>query len=289
MRAGKELSWPLIERYREDTFRFDPRRQLRSEDEAIRFVIERGFIFFWPITGYQFPSLWGAVAGNRPVPNQHDDPAHVTWRWKDNLLGKGIWYYAKVLRQKSTIISLDLLPSFYALSPNYGEPEQDYLLAYQDGTLSLEEKLVYEAILEHGPLDSIMLRTQSRLSSNENVSRFNRALNLLMRDFRILPVGVAEAGTWNYAFVYDAVHRHFPELAQKARLIDESSARSNILRSYFLSVGAEQTSTIKKLLQWPVSLIDRSLDILIQSDFVVNQVKFTGKVGEWWILTSLLK
>ncbi len=288
MRDDIELSWRLIERYREGTFRFDPRRRLRSEDEAIRFVKERGFIFFWPITGFEFPSLWGAVAGNRPVPDQHDDPAHVTWRWKDNLLGKGIWYYAKVLRQKSTIISLDLLPSFYALSPNFGEPEQDYLLAYQDGTLSLEEKLVYEAILEHGPLDSIMLRTQSRLSSKENTSRFNRALNLLMRDFRILPVGVAEAGTWNYAFVYDAVHRHFPELVQNARLIGESSARSNILRAYFLSVGAEQTSTLKKLLQWPVSLIEKSLDSLIQSDFVVNQVKFTGKVEDWWMLTSLL-
>jgi len=288
MRDDIELSWRLIERYRESTFRFDPRRRLRSEDEAIRFVKERGLIFFWPITGFEFPSLWGSVAGNRPVPDQHDDPAHVTWRWKDNLLGKGIWYYAKVLRQKSTIISLDLLPSFYALSPNFGEPDQDYLLAYQDGTLSLEEKLVYEAILEHGPLDSIMLRTQSRLSSKENTSRFNRALNLLMRDFRILPVGVAEAGTWNYAFVYDAVHRHFPELVQNARLIGESSARSNILRAYFLSVGAEQTSTLKKLLQWPVSLIEKSLDSLIQSDFVVNQVKFTGKVEDWWMLTSLL-
>ena len=288
MRAGNELLWTLIERYRESTFRFDPRRRLRSEDEATRFVNERGFIFFWPISGFEFPSLWGAVAGNRPVPNQHDDPAHVTWRWKDNLLGKGVWYYAKVLRQKSTIISLDLLPSFYALSPNYGEPEQDYLLAYQDGTLSLEEKLIYEAILEHGPLDSILLRTQSRLSSKENNSRFNRALNLLMRDFRILPVGVAEAGTWNYAFIYDAIHRHFPDLTQKARLISESAARANILRSYFLTVGAEQTSTIKKLLQWPVAHVDRSLDSLIQSEFVVNQVKFTGKDGEWWILTALV-
>ena len=286
MRDDIELSWRLIERYREGTFRFDPRRRLRSEDEAIRFVKERGFIFFWPITGFEFPSLWGAVAGNRPVPDQHDDPAHVTWRWKDNLLGKGIWYYAKVLRQKSTIISLDLLPSFYALSPNFGEPEQDYLLAYQDGTLSLEEKLVYEAILEHGPLDSIMLRAQSRLSSKENTSRFNRALNLLMRDFRILPVGVAEAGTWNYAF-FTMPSIGTSRFTSKARLIGESSARSNILKHISCRLELNKHQRLRNYYNGLFSY-RKSLDSLIQSDFVVNQVKFTGKVEDWWMLTSLL-
>lgn len=281
------LSWSLVEGYRRKSFRYLPHYRLKTSEDAIRFVNERGFVFFWPISGFDVPSLWGAVAGDRPVPNQHDDPAHITWRWKDDLLGKGVWYYAKVLRQKSTMISLDLLPFFYALSSNYGDPEQDYLIAYQDGKLTLEEKQVYEAILKSGPMDSIMLRNESRLSSKENASRFSRALNFLMRDFRILPVGVAEAGTWNYAFVYDAVHRHLPGLLEKAQRISESQARITILESYFKSVGASQIEVIRKLFQWPERLVERTLDAMYESRLLVNQVKFKSKEGEWWLLSSL--
>jgi hypothetical protein len=36
------------------------------------------------------------------VPNDHDDPGQITWRWKDDKLGKNIWYYGKILRRKAT-------------------------------------------------------------------------------------------------------------------------------------------------------------------------------------------
>jgi hypothetical protein len=287
MPVSKDFSWTLVDGYRCKTFRLYPKYHLKTSEDAIHFVNERGFVFFWPISGFDVPSLWGAVAGDRPVPNQHDDPAHITWRWKDDLLGKGAWYYAKVLRQKSTMISLDLLPFFYALSPNYGDPDQDYQIAYQDGKLTLEEKQVYETILEKGPLDSIMLRNESRLSSKENNARFSRTLNFLMRDFRILPIGVAEAGTWNYAFVYDAVHRHFPDLPERAREITESEARKKVLESYFYSVGASQVQVIRKLFQWPERLVERTLNAMQESGVLVNQVKFKSKEGVWWLLSSL--
>ena len=110
-----------------------PRPARHHERQAVDFVNQRGFVYFWPIKGVTLPSLWAAVAGERPVPNEHDDPGHVTWGWKDELLGARRWYYAKVLRKKATFIALDVVPNFYALSENYGEPEQDYLLQYQEG------------------------------------------------------------------------------------------------------------------------------------------------------------
>ena len=48
------------------------------------------------------PSLWTAVAGDRPVADAHDDPGHITWGWKDRSLDKKIWYYGKILRRKAT-------------------------------------------------------------------------------------------------------------------------------------------------------------------------------------------
>lgn len=77
----------------------------------------------------------GRGGGEWPVPNEHDDPGHVTWGWKDELLGVRRWYYAKVLRKKATFIALDAGPTFYALSENYGEPQQDYLLHIREDGL----------------------------------------------------------------------------------------------------------------------------------------------------------
>src|SRR5690242_16854829 len=108
--------------YQAQTFRTATGRRIGNKDEAISFVKERDFIFFWPIKDVTLPSLWAAVAGDRPVADAHDDPGHVTWGWKDSLLGQRKWYYAKVLRRKSTLISLDVAPYFYALSENFGSP-----------------------------------------------------------------------------------------------------------------------------------------------------------------------
>jgi hypothetical protein len=121
------LTLDRLQQYRSHTFRHNQHDRLKSKDDAIHYVNERGYIYFWPITGITFPSLWGAVAGERPVPSEHDDPGHISWDWKDSLLGKHVWYYGKFLRKKATIISLAVAPYFYALSENYGSPEDDYL------------------------------------------------------------------------------------------------------------------------------------------------------------------
>jgi hypothetical protein len=80
-----QLSLAAVQAYRKRTFRLEPGRRVRTQGEAIAFVGERGFVFFWPIKEVVLPSLWVAVAGDRPVPAEHDDPGHVTWRWKDSL------------------------------------------------------------------------------------------------------------------------------------------------------------------------------------------------------------
>ena len=144
--------------YRASAFHLPPAKPLASQSQALRFINERGFIFFWPIKGVDFPSLWTAVAGDRPVPDEHDDPAHITWRWKDDALPKRLWYYGKILRRKATMISFDALPYFYALSENYGSPEEDHWIAYEEGRLTLAAKNVYDALLKEGPLDSISLK-----------------------------------------------------------------------------------------------------------------------------------
>lgn len=274
--------------YRRDTFRLDPARRLRSKEEAVQFVNERGFIFFWPIKGVLLPNLWTAVAGDRPVADEHDDPGHITWGWKDNLLDKRVWYYARILRRRNSILSLDMLPFFYALSPNYGDPDEDYLLQYEQGLLTQESKLVYEALLKEGPLDSISLRRAARLASPENTSRFNRALGSLQFEFKVLPTGVAEAGAWRYAFIYDLTHRYYPNLVEQAGPISEPAARQELLDVYYRSLGAASRQEAGKLFGWRPEDLERTFKTLIDRNILVDQVLLENSTGPVAALAELV-
>jgi len=234
------LDLKKLNSHRTKTYRLGTLSRVASPGAARKFVDERGFIYFWPIKGIELPSLWTAVAGNRTVADNHDDPGHITWRWKDNALGKKTWYYAKILRKKATMISLDVAPYFYALSENYGSPEEDYLLAYEEGRLSQAAKQVYEALLKEGALHTIELRSAAKLT-NARDSEFNKALEILQVDFKILPIGVAEAGAPG------AAGRYLP--------------RSNSLASSFYASPGKQPGVDPRFLEENGDLVPYSYSI----------------------------
>ena len=267
------------------TFRLPPTKRLSSPSQALTFVNARGFIYFWPIKGIDLPSLWTAVAGDRPVADKHDDPGHITWGWKDGALDKKIWYYAKILRGKATMISLEVVPYFYALSENYGAPEEDYLIAYHEGRLTQAAKQLYETLLDNGALNTLDLRKKAKLS-NAKDSEFNKALEQLQRDFKILPVGVAQAGSWNYSHIYQLVPRHFPDLPEQARAITESQARSKLLELYFASVGAAQLRDVTKLFGWSNEIANRVINKLVEQN-ILAKTTHPKQSGEWIALATL--
>lgn len=283
-----QLSPALLAAHRARTFHLPPLPRIRNPQQALAWVNERGFVYFWPIKGIDLPSLWVTVAGERPVGAHHDDPGHVTWGWKDDALNKRIWYYAKVLRHKATIISLEVAPYFYALSENYGAPEEDYLLAYEQGRLTLAARQVYEAILKEGPLHTIDLRKAARLTSKQSDTEFNRALEVLQADFKLLPVGVAKAGAWKYAFIYDIVAHHYPELPEKARSIGEAAARETLCGWYFRSLGAAQLKDLVKLFGWGPAITQRAVKSLIDRGQLIGSLTLTTQAGEWLALPELL-
>lgn len=288
--AGDSITEELVNQqlalYREKTFRTSESLRLKNKEQAVEFVNQRQFIFFWPIKGILLPSLWVAAAGNRPVPDEHDDPGHITWDWKDSLLDKRVWYYARVLRRRNTIVSLQAIPFFYALSPNYGDPENDYLEQYRLGQLTQESRLIYEALLKEGPLDTITLRKVARLSSPENTSRFSRALDTLQIELKVLPVRVTDAGSWHYAFTYDLTHRYFPELPDQARLISEKEARRTLIYWYLLSVGAASTSEVAQLFSWKLSLQKDVEDLLYSKN--IFEVGVQGKNNQTYLVIDKL-
>jgi hypothetical protein len=275
-----------LQSLRKRTFHLPPAKRLSSPSQALTFVNTHGFIYFWPIKGMDLPSLWTAVAGDRPVADKHDDPGHITWGWKDDALDKKIWYYAKILRGKATMVSLDIAPFFYALSENYGAPEEDYLIAYHEGRLTHSSKQVYETLLDNGALNTLDLRRKAKLS-NAKDSEFNKALEQLQKDFKILPVGVAQAGAWKYSHVYEITTRHFPALSEQARKITESQARAQLLELYFSMLGAAQLRDVMKLFGWSGEITDRTLNKLLEQNLLVK-TDHPKQLGEWIALREII-
>jgi hypothetical protein len=224
------------------------------------------------------------------VADAHDDPGHATWGWKDSLLGKRRWYYGRVLRKRNMMISLELLPYFYALSPNYGEPAEDYLIDYDQGRLTAGAKNLYESLLKLGPLDSIALRKAAGLTGSE--TEFNRALDDLQTTFRVLPVGVSEAGAWHYAFIYDIVARHFPDIVERAHPISEAEARQKLIERYLASVGAVPHKEIQRLFcnqptNWPQNILERDLRRMEERSEIRQGVEIEGLPGMHIVHASL--
>lgn len=281
----KTINLKKLQALRTRTFNLPPQKRVSTPASALTFVNKRGFTYFWPIKGIDLPSLWTAVAGDRPVADKHDDPGHITWGWKDNALDKKIWYYAKILRGKATMISLEIAPYFYALSENYGAPKEDYLIAYQEGRLPQSAKQVYEALLDKGAMNTLDLRKEAKLS-NAKDSEFNKALEYLQRDFKILPVGVAQAGAWKYSHIYTITTSHFPELAEQARKITESQARMKLLELYFDMVGAAQLRDVQKLFGWGNEVVKKSIGKLVDAG-KLTLAEHPKHAGEWLSVKEL--
>jgi hypothetical protein len=284
-----QLSLERLNAYRAQTFRTAPGLRIPSRDAAVEFVQQRGFVYFWPITGIVLPSLWVAVAGDRLVADDHDDPGHATWGWKDSLLGQRQWYYAKVLRKRATMISFDAAPFFYALTENYGAPDEDYLTLYEQGRMPLETRMVYEVLLERGPMDTVALRKAARMTSRESNTRFERSLADLQADFKIVPVGVTEAGAWHYSFAYNVVHRVYPDLIEQARFIGELDARQKLVELYFRSVGAAQVREVVKLFGWRPADVQQAIDRLVKVGILWQGVELANHGAAWIALVELLE
>jgi len=154
--------------------------------------------------------------------------------------------------------------------------------------MTAEAKTIYETLLESGALDTISLRRKARMTNRSSDSRFNTAITALQADFKLLPVGVARAGGWNYAFIYDIVARYYPDLPQQARHITERDARKKLVSRYFRSVGAAQKNDVSKIFGWSRKVTERALLNLVEIGAIQRGFEIRGYSGEWFALPELI-
>jgi hypothetical protein len=272
------LSKRDISAAREARYRRRMNLRITSPEQAREFVYDVGFCYLFPIQNVEMPSLWDAIAGRAlKTTNKHSGyEIERTWGWKDDALNKKLWYYGKLIRGKATLVSLSFLPNFYALSENYGDTEHDYLEEYRAGRLSAEAKTIYEALLKHGALDAVRLRRESHMISEASKARFEKALTELQIGLKVLPVGIAEAGAWRYAFIYEVLPRWLPDVPERARHIGRGQARRAILDQYMRNVIATTPQTAARVFGWSLVETRQVAETLAQEGRLMLDVKVAG-------------
>jgi len=255
--------------------------RLKTEEEAARFVDEVGLCVLFPVQRMELPSLWEAINGcTRPLPRHHDDEAlSKTWRWKDTLPAQRRIYYGKLLRGKATLVALELLPSFYALSPNFGG-EEDYLLEYDAGRLSREATVICDVLLERGVLPTGELRRLAHLSSRSQKYRFERAIVEVQRKLMAVKVGTSDAGPWHYSYVYDLFVRAYPDQVEAARFLIPRRARQAILQRYLHTAVVASRKYVAWLFSWEQEEVDWAVEDLVEAG-EAEPVTVKGWEGEY--------
>jgi hypothetical protein len=282
---GLPLSAQDLQALRAERYCQRPDLRISTEDEALGFLNDVGLCLLFSARDIELPSLWGALCGeDRPVPSHHDSSElGLAWRWKDSLPIEGKVLYGKFLRKKPVFISLALAPYLYALSPNYGDPAEDYLQDYLDGRLSVEAKQVYEVLLEQGALPTSRLRREAGLSGKANANRFDRALAELQMDLRITKVAISDANRWGYCYVYNLLPRHFPGVVRTAKEIGGRQAREAILLRYLQTVVAATPRQASLLFGWQPRDVERLAERLADEGRLHKGVGIEGLAGEYLV------
>ena len=80
-------------------------------------------------------------------------------------------------------------------------------------------------------------------------------------------MGVAEAGAWDYAFVYELLPRWFPEIPGQAREIGRGEARRVLVGRYLDNVVTADRKMIAQVfhvLRWTPAELERTIAMLLQ-------------------------
>jgi len=240
------LSVAALARHRRALVR--PHR-VRTAPAALRFVDALGFCYAFTSGPGGLPGLFDVLATG-----SINRMWSWAWQWKDELATARRLHYGKVIRRKPSYISLTMLPAFYALSDNVGEPD-DHLQAYREGRLSLMARTLYEQILAEGPVSTWTLRRRF-VRRGESGARFHRALDDLQA--RFLVAKVAEEEEWRNGFIWDAFHRWMPDVVRAAGKLTAEAAAARVLEQYLHIAGAAAGPDIEALFEWDARLIQHA-------------------------------
>jgi hypothetical protein len=247
--------------------------RLRTLEEVAGFVDDVGMCLLFACRDIPLPKIYDSAADNVNW-----------WAWKDRLQEAKQAYNGRIVRRKATLVSMELLPAFYALYQSGGGYAM-YEEEYYWGNLGELANRVAEYLDRNGPTPADALRKAVVPSGKQNTRRFRAALLELQTKFKIVTVGL-EDRSWGIR-VLDLFVNWIPAGVDRiAEKMSREEAIESVLRSFVDTAGAVPEPAISRTFGWHSAETSRAADSLVDAG-ALYRGRFRGDRKTWLVSPGL--
>lgn len=232
------------------TYEIPWRQSVQSPLKAASFIDRVGFCVLFPVKDVPLPSLYYAVAKQRPT--RWDKHAQLIWKWKNELPKKRRAFYGKYFKGRGTFLSLECLSNLLAMHET-AVAADDFESLYAAGLISHNARTIWQALAKHGPLPTLELRHACKMESQDGNKSFKKAM-LELQGLLIVTHSGAEQETESWASNrFDLVTRAFPKQIEQARHTTPDIARRALAANYRAIYPDASPTSIARLFRWTKS------------------------------------
>ena len=268
-----------IDRWRARVHRQSPRVAVNTKRRALNFIDRVGFCLVFRAEGDELSSLWQAVHGPCPeniLRGQFEKQASAfLWEMKQALPAEGAVYYGKLLLHRPTMISLDFLPYFYALSGRTGERDE-YVRAAIRGEISSMARRIMETFRRRSHLSTRQIRQMLQKSGPVGSGSFALAMNELQSKMYIAK---GDEDRRPFSFTWVPVRVLFAAQVRKARHISAEQARRAILEQHLRNQLLCTLPGIRKVFRWSRQEVYQTLGELLRRGIINSEARVEGVSG----------
>jgi hypothetical protein len=217
-----------IEEHRDERWCREGTRQVEHALDAERFIEQVGFAACLTDSRRPGPSLYVAVCGRRdavmPRNVQKDPEASLAWVLKDEIVGRGKIYYAKLARGKTMFLAPRMIPYFHAV---WGVRRSE-----EKRRLSKHAQAILHVLRKEWEMSTSDLREESGVKDR---TAFTRGLDELQAAMIVVPSEVFYQPKFTYIWTLGV--GRFPDALR--RRVSRDTALREIARCFL--TGARLT------------------------------------------------
>ncbi len=215
-----------IEEYRDETWRREGTRQVETALDAERFIEQVGFAACLTDSRRPGPSLYVAVCGRRdavmPRNVQKDPEASLAWVLKDEIVGRGKVYYAKLARGRAMFLAPRMISYFHAV---WGMRRSE-----EKRRLSRNAQAIVNVLRKEWEMSTADLRDESGVKDRK---AFTRGVDELQAAMIVVPSAVFYQPKFTYIWTLGV--GRFPEALR--RRVNRETALREIARCFLAGAG----------------------------------------------------
>ena len=270
-----------LEALRDRRFRRARALRVRSERQALAFVVDVGFCSTFYCFPEGVPCLWEAVTGRArprwPRRSHHDAAIGLTWELKDTLPAKKRVYYGKLLKGRPLLVALDVFPAFYALVRGR-QRARDYRAEYEAGHMTQTAKRLMDALAREHPQYTGDLRGNTFMLGPYRTREFERSMAELQQGLWIVKTEERYEPTFSYR--WDLLEAWLPEPVAAGRRLARDRALEHLVARYAGAAVFTRERLLQRLFGRPAEEITRAVQSLVARG-ALEEREVPGWPGRW--------